>query len=568
MIKIYCLKMIVAAWVCSAFVFTSCQGDEEDTHLLADGTYPMAFTAAVEGLTAPGTMAGNGGWTGGEEVAVKVGNEVKRYRVAGNGELSIANSSDKPFFWQTAKETKLISAWWCGTEYNEELPSSWAVQADQSKTEPGNTRDNYQRSDFLYAPEVGIKFEERETTPLKFYHQTARVVINIVNSEAVTAAEAIQSVVIGDNNLALSGSFTPPSGNDAKVGTWNGSYDLGSIIPKKETIATGYLSTYSALVIPQNMEGKKFIAITVNDNGYGTNTFYYTPTGNEANLQSGNEYSYDITVKHGYLEVANDKSGTWQPSDKGETITSKELKSGFSAVDIKIGDYYYSDGTTSDGGYREYTDGTSDILNIRPVLTDANGNTRTVIGIVMKVGKDSEGDWKDVDTYYQKNGTPITSITGYVLALHDGNGGGACSWGVEGQVRVDNNDRKLFCGYTNTQMIKDNVGDGKFEDKYPATYYATSDYAIKYPSPPNSSDWFLPSGGQCYYWYQNKDKLMPSIKKAGGESWDGSYWSSSECTTQPKLTAWSVIIDSGNAQDVIVAQEKEWKLKVRSCLAF
>lgn len=118
-------------------------------------------------------------------------------------------------------------------------------------------------------------------------------------------------------------------------------------------------------------------------------------------------------------------------------------------------------------------------------------------------------------------------------------------------------------------MIKDNVGDGELEDKYPATYYATSDYAIKYPSPPNSSDWFLPSGGQCYYWYQNKDKLMPSIEKAGGESWDGSYWSSSECTTQPELTtAWSVIIDSGNAQNVIVAQKKKGKLKVRFCLAF
>lgn len=313
--------MIVAAWVCSAFVFTSCKGDEEDTHLLADGTYPMAFTAAVEGLTAPGTMAGSGGWTGGEEVAVKVDNEVKKYRVAGNGELSIANSSDKPFFWQTTKETKQISAWWCGTEYNEELPSSWTVQTDQSKTEPGNTRDNYQRSDFLYAPKVGIKFEERETKPLKFYHQTARVVINIVNSEAVTAAEAIQSVVIGDNNLALSGSFTPPSGNDAKVGTWNGSGDLGSIIPKTETIATGnYFSTYSALVIPQNMKEKKFIAITVKDNKHGgTNTFYYTPTGDEANLQSGNEYKYDITVKYDYL-VVSISSCQWESNTPEEEI--------------------------------------------------------------------------------------------------------------------------------------------------------------------------------------------------------------------------------------------------------
>lgn len=47
-------------------------------------------------------------------------------------------------------------------------------------------------------------------------------------------------------------------------------------------------------------------------------------------------------------------------------MTSKELAPGYKPTDLKLGDYYYSDGTTSDGGYRKYADGTTAILNICP----------------------------------------------------------------------------------------------------------------------------------------------------------------------------------------------------------
>ncbi|WP_044266891.1 fimbrillin family protein, partial [Bacteroides timonensis] len=79
---------------------------------------------------------------------------------------------------------------------------------------------------------------------------------------------------------------------------------------------TTALASYAALVIPQNMKGKKFIAITLSDN----NTYYYTPENTEANLQSGQQHTYDITVKYGYLEVGVSTSPQWSP-DGSEEVT-------------------------------------------------------------------------------------------------------------------------------------------------------------------------------------------------------------------------------------------------------
>ncbi|WP_262484007.1 fimbrillin family protein [Bacteroides stercorirosoris] len=218
-----------------------------------------------------------------------------------------------------------------GQSHATAVPVSWAVQSDQN----ASSGTGYQRSDFLYAPPTDISFKPSggADNSLTFYHQTARVVINIVNAEAATNASAIQSVVIGDaSNLALSGSYTAPTGEGATAGTWipatSGS-DMGTITPKKLTAPgtlTGggaALASYAALVIPQQMKDKKFIAVTLTDGSSGSNTYYYTPTqDSDADLQSGKQHTYDITVKHGYLSVTSSASPQWTGS--GETINGTE----------------------------------------------------------------------------------------------------------------------------------------------------------------------------------------------------------------------------------------------------
>lgn len=289
---------------------------------LPDGKYPMTFASSVEEMPFAQAQA-NDTWTEGDVVAMKVDEKVKQYTADANGTLSAGD----PFYWKNSEETKTVTAWYCGdgsTAANEDnadqVPASWTVKADQANN------NGYKKSDFLYASK-SISFIDRESTSLPFYHQTARVVINIKNAEAATVATDIASVVIGDaNNLALSGSYSPP-GVGTTAGTWDistGTPTKGTIAPKDITSGTAYLKSYAALVIPQDMKDKKFIAITLK----GGITYYYTPTGSNATLESGKEYTYNVTVKFGYLDVVKveDTGGDWG-SDGTKDVNSEPITS-------------------------------------------------------------------------------------------------------------------------------------------------------------------------------------------------------------------------------------------------
>lgn len=315
----------VAIGITCLILFAACSADDDGT-ALPDGKYPMTFTTQVEGLTATRAATANGEWTTTDRIAVKVSNDgVKQYAPASGGSASATLSgvdADNTFYWQTSNETKTVTAWYCGNGSTASgqtnagaVPASWAVQADQSGM---SSPDGYQQSDFLYAPATDIAFNNRSTQSLNFYHQTAKVIINIKNEEASTDAGKIQSVVIGHaNNLSLSGAYTAPT-SGSTAGTWDiASSSKGTITTKKLTNPNQIsdsetaLASYTALVIPQDMKDKKFIAITLS-NGGGSDTYYYTPTqDNDANLQSGKQHTFDITVKHGYLEVSVSISAQW-----------------------------------------------------------------------------------------------------------------------------------------------------------------------------------------------------------------------------------------------------------------
>ena len=84
----------------------------------------------------------------------------------------------------------------------------------------------------------------------------------------------------------------------------------GDISPKAETPAGGGAATYTALVIPQQMQGKKFIKVTIGT-GSAARDYYYTPTNStDANLEAGKQYNYTITVKKTGLVVTVTGNGT------------------------------------------------------------------------------------------------------------------------------------------------------------------------------------------------------------------------------------------------------------------
>lgn len=582
--------LAVAVFAC--LMAASCSDVTDDSTALPPGTYPMTFTASVDGLSAPNPASRattDNTWAGGETVAIQTGGEVKKYTAASGGRLTVAGGAD-PFYWQSNSETKKVTAWYYGTGYDATPPdgTTWAVQSDQSKTEADNTAGNYRRSDFLYAPATDIPFSGRNSASLSFYHQTARVVVNIVNAEAATDAFAIRSVTIGHaGNLALSGSYTPPTGAGVTAGTWNtssGSPTMGIITPRRLAAPGTALASYAALVIPQQMKGKKFIAVTL-ANG---NTYYYTPTQDgDADLQSGRQHTYDITVKHGYLEVsANTGGSAWGSDGSAEEVNGTKI---FNATDLKPGDYYYSDGKTSDGGLRKlHSDGTAaEIEDIDPVLTGADGKDRSVIGIVFWVGDATAKDATLADAHPGCTHGLVVALTDasestvwqnpYISVQDwlDGNRNGEflaveSSWGA-------NDPLNNIQGYNNTKAIE--AFNGANSGNIVQAVEKVAAYRTQVPAPANSSDWYLPSEKELTLlcgrevddiWNNNsggtanRDLINKKLGLINGavKISSGNYWSSTEGGSH---WAWGVDFGRGNVYDDDKGSYSCW---VRAVLAF
>lgn len=293
---------------------------------LPEGKYPVTFTAT--GLpVAPQTRATvDGEWAPENKVCISSAVYGERAYVPkninGNTATLEAASDETPFFWQNTSETKQVSAWYFGTGYNATLPTSWSVQADQSA-------DGFEKSDFLYAPARSISYNplSAKDNSLTFYHQTAKVVINIRNDgQFLTDASQVQSVSI--NNVKLLGLFSePPSGSNHGLVPYPYASSSGIITAKKlampntgvnfgnGNMSESALASYEALVIPQQVTpGEEYIGIEVN----GT-VFYYKAEAGKNILNGGHIHTYNITRKGDKLQMGTISSEiNWEKGDSGE----------------------------------------------------------------------------------------------------------------------------------------------------------------------------------------------------------------------------------------------------------
>ena len=243
------------------------------------------------------------------------------------------------------------------------------------------------------------------------------------------------------------------------------------------------------------------------------------------------------------------KEFTFTPSATTGSYKTYKIDGGGVVVkqyNLQVGDYFLADG------------------NLLPKETDeatVKNADVAAIGIVLKAGRDTEGDWTDNGDYKLKgSATSMSEVHGYVLALRDAHAG--CPWGsFETEVGCDRNQTTGFNGYSSTQTIVAKVQGGNLQD---AAYYATTGYEAQYPAPANTSGWFLPSGGQCQYWINYRDVILRSIQNAGGDGWKDWYWSSSESSSSPAFNAYNLNVRGGSMD----YGNKLYALAVRACLAF
>lgn len=272
----------------AALCLPACNNDDEG--LLPDGKYPVTFTARIGELTLVRSTADLNQWVGGEKVAIQITGEVKKYAAASDGTLSVA--AGDPFFWQKLTETKNVSAWY---PYNDSKPTTFAVQTDQSDS-------GYEASDFLYAKPQDITYIKDGNSPLTFKHLPAKVIVHLKYGKEFTANE-IENATISIVNQAITSETIEDNGSVPQ--TTSGAE---SITPNKRTsIPADFSQSVQALLVPQQMQNKDFIKVTVKGND-----FYYTPTKeNDANLGSGKQYTYKITVKKTGLEVSVGAPVSW-----------------------------------------------------------------------------------------------------------------------------------------------------------------------------------------------------------------------------------------------------------------
>ncbi len=472
---------MAVALTCALLAFAC--NHEDDSGLLPAGESPMTFSTSVEQQLARSSSSNS--WDGGEEVAIHTGGMVKKYIAATDGKLSVA-SGVEPFYWQDQSEIKIVQGWY---PYSATVPTSWVVKTDQ------NTGNSYQESDLLFTPPTGIAFSGRESTPLKFYHQTAKVVINIVNAEAATNAGDIAGVKIGDaNNLALSSSYTSPTGN-ATQGTWSNLSAYANLTPKTLSPTGTYLKSYAALVIPQDMTGKKFIAVALT-NG---NTYYYTPIGTDAVLQGGKAHTYNITVNRTGITVSVGDITDWT----GTGTTDPTIEGGAGAW--KVGDYYPDPNAVYAGG------------------TLQSGTA--AIGVVY---------WID----------PSDSRHGKVLGLKETIG----RWGV--YLKDESVDvtgiRSTTDGKTATRNL---IAARKGETNFTTDYFIFNWIYQTMNSGIVDGVWYLPAMDELSVLYSayntyGKSDFNDRLNAVGGDGLgDYYYWSSSE---NDSTSAWGVFFGGGN----------------------
>lgn len=487
-----------------SLVAASCGKTEpESATALPEGKYPLKLTAE---MTQPLTRSGGkDAWTGGEEIGVSMDGLLspRKFVIEPGGSAKPIDAANA-IWWKNADEAR-VTAWY------PDIVNPALDISDQS--------GGYADFDLVWATAVGRY--DRDIV-LQFTHRMAKIEFSLAAGDGITEEELSSASVkvLGDDEAYFSiGMIGAADKSDGEIAPY---YD-------SET------KKFEAVVVPQDMTGKPLIRI-----GLGGKTFAYTPeTQSKGKLDAGTCHSYAITVKANGLEVETPWGYDW--SDGGEeNVTPKHVQL-FKADELKIGDYFYSDGTWSDGGLRKrYEDGSMGIADPKPapVLTNpTTGTSRAVVGIVFQTDPSRIG---------AKEKEKLGAVHGLVMSVK--NAATKQGWGPnedEGlkkcKTKADNyND---ISGYGNCERIRSNRGNF---DNYPA-FKAADDYNTTSPVPATTTGWYLPASGQWWDILQNLGGC-PAFAKQDEQtsSQDGSCKWYDQGNMLAALNTWMVHIADGN----------------------
>lgn len=286
--------LAVAVFAC--LMAASCSDVTDDGTALPNGKYPMTFTASVDGLSVPNPASrattdadGKTSWQENDPVAISMdgGANHKVYKIsdAGTGAM-VADGEANTLYWQRSNETKTLAAWY---------PVSCTIgNGGGSEVSITDQRSGFGTlENILHAPAQDYTYSNGGSVAFTFRHALAKVKV------ALKKGDGIEESDLSNATVTFTGYTAGSWGYDGMTGSEGSN---GEITPKTETSSGGAV-TYTALVIPQQMQGKKFIKVTITMNGVERD-YYYTPAGStDAHLEAGKQYNYTITVKKTGLQV-------------------------------------------------------------------------------------------------------------------------------------------------------------------------------------------------------------------------------------------------------------------------
>ena len=312
--------LAVAVFAC--LMAASCSDVTDDGTALPDGKYPMTFTASVDGLSVPNPASrattdadGKTSWTVDDPVAISMdgGANHKVYKISDAGTGAMIPDGET-LYW--SKQQENLAAWY---PVNYIIGNGGGSEVNITDQSSGfGTLEN-----ILHAPAQDYTYSNGGSVAFTFRHALAKVKV------ALKKGDGIEESDLSNATVTFTGYTAGSWGYDGMTGSEGSN---GEITPKTETSSGGAV-TYTALVIPQQMQGKKFIKVTITMNGVERD-YYYTPAGStDANLEGGKQYNYTITVKKTGLQVES-VTASWNDNaadDDAENATFKIHLDAFSA---------------------------------------------------------------------------------------------------------------------------------------------------------------------------------------------------------------------------------------------
>ena len=274
------LIMIVAIALVLALV--SCTNDS--------GMNPGGSTLTLRAAIGTDAASVSETFSAGDAVTILINGSKYTYTVSSDGKLS----SEIPYYFDSPASIK-VQGIYPAIDSIQDNSFTWEIETDQS------TKEAYESSDLLVSSVTEVSLENKNAS-LAFYHQAARIVINVKESDFLIA-NTLSSVKI--NDVAITGEYTLPTGDETH-GTWTvQSGNSGSITPREIDIpADGCVVSYEAIVIPQTIaSGKELFEFNVGE----YSPFYYNVPSNGIEWKAGDEYVYNITLNYdsGYTDDGN-----------------------------------------------------------------------------------------------------------------------------------------------------------------------------------------------------------------------------------------------------------------------